>query len=142
MDALTLYRWAHRLWRARVPLLPDILQGIIFVVFNSHIPYQADIGEGPQLGHRGISVVINRRAIIGKRVLIRAHVTIGTKVSGGAAPVIDDDVEVGDGAKVLGGVRIGRGARIGANAVVVKDVPAGAVAVGVPAEILVGGVGA
>jgi serine O-acetyltransferase len=43
---------------------------------------------------------------------------------------------VGAGAKVLGPIRIGAGARIGSNAVVTRDVPAGATAVGIPARIL------
>ncbi|MCB1349551.1 MAG: hypothetical protein KDK11_13260, partial [Maritimibacter sp.] len=51
-------------------------------------------------------------------------------------PVIGDDVDIGAGAVILGDVKIGRGARIGANAVVVKDIPSGAIAVGVPARIL------
>jgi len=50
-------------------------------------------------------------------------------------PVIEDDVEIGAGACVLGPIRIGRGARIGANAVVLSDVPPGAIAVGVPATL-------
>jgi serine O-acetyltransferase len=50
-------------------------------------------------------------------------------------PTIGDSVVLGAGAKVLGPVWIGPGAQIGANAVVVKDVPAGGIAVGVPAQI-------
>ena len=45
-------------------------------------------------------------------------------------------VVVGGGAKVLGGFTVGEGARIGSNAVVVKEVPAGATAVGIPARII------
>ena len=47
-------------------------------------------------------------------------------------PVIEDDVQIGAGAKVLGPIRVGRGAVIGANAVVLHDVPPGAVVVGIP----------
>lgn len=56
-------------------------------------------------------------------------------VRGTGAIVIEDDVFIGQNAVVLGGVRIGAGATIGAGAVVTKDVPAGAVAVGVPARL-------
>jgi serine O-acetyltransferase len=51
-------------------------------------------------------------------------------------PTLEDGVTVGAGARILGPVTIGRGAQIGANAVVVKDVPAGAVVVGVPGKII------
>jgi serine O-acetyltransferase len=50
--------------------------------------------------------------------------------------VLGDNVFVGSGAKILGGVRIGSNVRIGANAVVVRDVPDGATAVGVPARVM------
>ena len=94
------------------------------------------IGRGSQCGHRGIAVVINRDAIIGENVLIRAHVTIGKKNPEGMAPVIGDNVEIGDGAKIIGEVSIGEYAVIGANAVVLTDVPPRTLAVGVPARII------
>jgi serine O-acetyltransferase len=50
-------------------------------------------------------------------------------------PTIGNNVTIGAGARVLGPVFIGDGAQIGANSVVVKDIPAGAVATGVPATI-------
>jgi serine O-acetyltransferase len=51
-------------------------------------------------------------------------------------PTLEDGVTVGAGARILGPITIGRGAQIGANAVVVNDVPAGAVVVGVPGKII------
>lgn len=60
--------------------------------------------------------------------------TIGTAKDNGC-PVIEEDVVIGCGARVLGPIRIGRGAVIGANAVVLTDVPAGAIATGIPAKI-------
>lgn len=136
MNAISIYRIAHWLYCHKVPLLPQFLQLIIFLIFNSYIPYQTVIGNGSRVGHRGIGVVINKETVIGSDVLIRAHVTIGKKTSDGKAPQIGNGVELGDGAKVLGDINIGDGAIIGANAVVVKDVPAGAIAIGVPAKIL------
>ena len=105
-------------------------------MFNSYIPYQTRIGAGTKIGHRGIGVVINSDAVIGRNVLIRAHVTIGKKQADEGAPRIGDGVEIGDGAKILGDISIGEGAVIGANAVVVKDVPPGSIAIGVPAKII------
>ena len=62
--------------------------------------------------------------------------TIGNREEGGPVPVLEDDVELGAYAQVLGGIRIGRGAKVGAMSVVLRDVPAGATAVGIPARII------
>jgi serine O-acetyltransferase len=63
--------------------------------------------------------------------------TVGTARDNGH-PVIEDDVLLGAGARVLGPVRVGRNAVIGANAVVLSDIPADSVAVGVPARVVPG----
>ena len=91
---------------------------VSFYCLTRIIPYQAQIGKGTRLGHRGIGVIINGESVVGEDVLIRAHVTIGKKESSGKAPVIGHRVEIGDGAKILGEVIIGDDAVIGANAVV------------------------
>jgi serine acetyltransferase len=76
-------------------------------------------------------IVIHSKARIGDRVVVMQQVTIGGHTPGlNEAPEIGDDVYVGAGAKVLGSIRVGRGAIIGANAVVTRDVPAGATVVG------------
>lgn len=88
------------------------------------------IGPGLFIQH-GFSTIVTAESI-GANCWINQQVTIGFN-DRLELPVLEDGVEVYAGAKIIGGVRIGRGARIGANAVVVKDVPPGAVAVGVPA---------
>jgi serine O-acetyltransferase len=141
VNALTLYYAGRALRRARVPLLPRICEALVYLLFNCSIPLSAEIGPGCRCGHRGMSVVIHPKAQIGPRCLIRPQVVIGGGGRGdqdSVAPIIGDGVEFGVGAKVLGGVRIGDGAVIGANAVVLDDVPARAVAVGVPAKIVRG----
>ncbi|MCB0878702.1 MAG: serine O-acetyltransferase, partial [Thermoleophilia bacterium] len=82
-------------------------------------------------------VVIGETATIGDDVLLYHGATLGGRDArpGQRHPTIGDRVMVGAGARVLGPVTIGHDARIGANAVVVKDVPAGATAVGVAATI-------
>jgi serine O-acetyltransferase len=123
----------------RIPLLPRLCEGLIFVLFHSTIPLAAEIGPGTRCGHRGVGIVIHPDARIGSRCLIRVQVVIGTarRVEGPRiAPEIGDGVVIGVGAKILGAVRVGNGANIGANAVVLEDVPAGALAVGVPARIV------
>jgi serine O-acetyltransferase len=76
-------------------------------------------------------IIIHSGAQIGQRVTIMQQVTLGGRQIGiNEAPIIEDDVYLGAGAKVLGHVRIGRGAIVGANAVVTRNVPAGATVVG------------
>jgi serine O-acetyltransferase len=135
INALTFYRAGRLFRRYKIPLLPRICEGLTFLIFNSSIPLSCEIGQGSYCGHRGVGVVITKRARVGRNCLIRAHVVIGGGSKPGA-PVIGDNVLIGVGAKILGGVHVGDGAKIGANAVVITDVPAGSTAVGVPAKIL------
>ena len=101
-----------------------------------------EIHPGAQLGRRlfidhGMGVVIGETARVGNDVLLFHGVTLGgtTMSPGKRHPSVGDRVVIGAGAKVLGPVHIGCDARIGANAVVVKDVPDGATAVGIPAVV-------
>ena len=79
-------------------------------------------------------IVIHPEAEIGPNCMIFQQVTIGTGPLPGV-PKIDGHVDIGAGARILGGVNIGEHARIGANAVVIRDVPAESIAVGIPARI-------
>lgn len=142
VNALSLYFVGQKLRAAHIPVLPRMCEALIFIVFNCSIPLEANIGAGTKCGHRGIAVVIHPGVEIGERCLIRAQVVIGgsgREAGASSAPIIGDDVEIGVGAKLIGPIRVGNGAVIGANAVVLGDVPPGAVAVGVPARILRGG---
>jgi len=107
----------HRFWSA---------------VSGAEIPLNsARIAGGLMMPHPN-GVVVHPEAVIGPNCLIFQQVTIGSGPKPGV-PKLGGHVDVGPGAKILGGVTIGDHAVIGANAVVVNDVPAGAVAVGVPA---------
>src|SRR5690606_24428631 len=85
----------------------------------------------------GMGVVIGETTVIGDDVLLFHGSTLGGKTmrKGKRHPTVGNNVVIGAGAKVLGPVWIGDGAQVGANAVVVHDVPADAVAVGIPARI-------
>ncbi|WP_299819465.1 serine acetyltransferase [uncultured Jannaschia sp.] len=103
------------------------------VVTQADIPLNANIEGGLILPHPN-GVVIHPTAQIGPNCLLFQQVTIGTVEGRSGTPVLEERVDVGAGARILGPVRIGHHARIGANAVVVTDVPAGAIAVGIPAR--------
>jgi serine O-acetyltransferase len=93
----------------------------------------ADFGPEFVLIH-SLGVVINSSVRGGRGVKLEHQVTIGAESQ--EAPVLGNDVFVGAGAKILGKVEVGSRTRIGANAVVIRDVPDGATAVGVPARIV------
>ena len=133
---LRIHALAHWLWKMRVPLLPRLLSLFNRLVFAVQLPAETRLGRGVRLNYSGLGTVLHARAVVGDRVEIGPGVVIGGRSGIYEVPVIEDDVKIGVGAKVLGPVRVGRGATIGANAVVVHDVPAGAVVVGIPARVL------
>jgi serine O-acetyltransferase len=103
------------------------------MVTGAEVPLGTTPDGGFYLPHPH-GVVVHPGATIGPNCVIFQGVTIGTGPKPGA-PRLGGHVDVGPGAKILGGVSIGDDAVIGANAVVLDDVPAGAVAVGVPAIV-------
>lgn len=133
---LASYRLAHWARTHHVPWLPRLLYGLNRILFAVVLPPSARIGRDVVFGYSGLGIVIHARCEIGDRVHIGTNVTVGGRGGEHAVPIIEHDVQIGSGAKILGPVLVGRGARIGANAVVIKDVPAGATVVGVPARII------
>jgi serine O-acetyltransferase len=137
VNAISFYRFGR--WSRRLRLVPlqRIAEALNLLAFSASIPARAEIGEGTVCEHRGIGVVVHPGAVIGQRCRILPHAVVGGRGGEGrtGAPQIGDDVLIGTGAKILGPVHVGDGARVGANAVVIKDVPAGATAVGIPARV-------
>jgi len=103
-----------------------------------------EIHPGAKIGRRvfldhGLGIVIGETTEIGDDCTIYQGVTLGgTSLYKGVKrhPTLGKGVVVSAGAKVLGGFTVGDGARVGSNAVVLKEIPAGATAVGIPARIL------
>jgi serine O-acetyltransferase len=131
--AVLLHRVAHRLYLARVPLLPRLISqfGRFFTGIEIH--------PGAHIGHRffidhGMGVVIGETAEIGDDVLLYQGVTLGGtgNEKGKRHPTLGNRVVVGAGAKVLGGIRIGDDVKIGAGTVVVRPVPDNSTVVGIP----------
>ena len=143
---------AYRIWKSArryldtgMPERAMHCEQMIKVLHNSYIPAALDLGEGVEFGYGGMGVIVHPLAEIGDGVTIDSGVTIGgaqnpirqseklgRQVS---VPKIDDYAYIATGAKILGGVHIGAFAIIGANAVVTKDVPAGAIVAGAPARV-------
>ena len=131
------YRFTSRLVRWPLGALHLVLAKLAEIVCGVTIGVSAKIGRRLVIEHSG-AIVIHGNAVLGDDCIIRQGVTIGNKRRDRPleAPHIGHRVNIGAGAKLLGGVRVGDDAEIGANAVVISDVPAGALAVGVPARII------
>ena len=136
VHALWYHRVAHWLWTHKFCMFGRLLSQTARLRTGIEIHPGAQIGRRVFIDH-GMGVVIGETAVVGDDVLLFHGVTLGgtTMSPGKRHPTVGDRVVIGAGAKVLGPVRIGNDARVGANAVVVKDVPEGATAVGIPAVV-------
>ena len=135
--AMLFHRLSHRLWSWELKWLARFLSHIGRWLTGIEIHPGAMIGRRFFIDH-GMGVVIGETALIGDDCTLYHGVTLGGTSwnKGKRHPTLGNGVVVGAGAKILGPITIGRGAKIGSNAVVVKDVPECATAVGIPARIL------
>jgi len=140
LNPLWLHRIAHGLHNSHVPVVPQMMDYLIRLLFACWLPHTARIGRRAVLGYGGLGVVIHGEAQIGDDVHIDQCVTIGGNATKHGVPTIGNGVYIGAGAKILGPVVIGSNAVIGANAVVVTDIPAHCVAAGVPARVIRSGI--
>ncbi len=138
LHALWLHRRAHWCWENDFKWLGRFISHLGRFFTGIEIHPGAKIGQRVFFDH-AMGVVIGETAEIGDGCTIYQGVTLGgTSLYKGVKrhPTLGKDVVVSAGAKVLGGFEVGDGAKIGSNAVVIKPVPAGATAVGIPARII------
>jgi serine O-acetyltransferase len=138
LHAIWLHRLSHFLWSIGLKWIARLLSVFARFLTGIEIHPGAKIGRRVFLDH-GLGIVIGETTEIGDDCTIYQGVTLGgTSLYKGVKrhPTLGKDVVISAGAKVLGGFTVGDGARVGSNAVVLKEIPAGATAVGIPARVL------
>ncbi len=137
LHALLIHRLSHWLWTLRLYWLGRMVSHVGRFLTGIEVHPGATVGRRVFIDH-GMGVVIGETAEIGEDCTLYHGVTLGGTSwnKGKRHPTLERGVVIGAGAKVLGPIVVGEGARIGSNAVVVKDVPPGATAVGIPARII------
>lgn len=137
IHALLWHRIAHRLYSWHLYILARMISQFARFMTGIEIHPGATIGDGLFIDH-GMGVVIGETCVVGNHVKLFHGVTLGGTGAehGKRHPTVEDNVIIGAGAKVLGNITLGVNSKIGANAVVLKDVPANATAVGIPAKIM------
>jgi len=138
LHALVLHRWAHSCWTHGWHWPARFISNVARWWTGIEIHPGAVIGRRVFIDH-GMGIVVGETAEIGDECTIYQGVTLGgTSLYKGTKrhPTLGKGVVISAGAKVLGGFTVGDGARVGANAVLLKPVPPGATAVGIPARII------
>ncbi len=137
VHAIIFHRVSHFLWKHKLHFLARLNSQIARHVTGIEIHPGATIGRRLVIDH-GMGIVIGETAEIGDDCLLYHGVTLGGtgKDQGKRHPTIGNNVLISCGAKVLGPFRVGDNARIAANAVVLREVPDSATAVGIPAQIV------
>ncbi|WP_412176356.1 serine O-acetyltransferase [Halomonas sp. HP20-15] len=137
LHALLAHRLGSWLWRHNLKWLAKTISTLARWLTGIEIHPGARIGRRFFIDH-GMGVVIGETAEVGDDVTLYQGVTLGGTSwnKGKRHPTLGDGVIVGAGAKILGPFTVGAGAKIGSNAVITKEVPAGATVVGIPGKIV------
>ena len=93
LNAISFYRVSRWLYLHHIPVLPKLITLLIFLIYNSKIPYQVKIGRGSTFGYGGMGIIIHSKSIIGGNRTI--------------CPVIGNNVYIAKGSIVMGGITIG-----------------------------------
>ncbi|HEY6820473.1 MAG TPA: serine O-acetyltransferase [Burkholderiales bacterium] len=137
LHAIYIHKLAHWFWERRLRWLGRFTSHLGRFLTGIEIHPGATLGKRLFIDH-GMGVVIGETAQIGDDVTLYHGVTLGGTSwnKGKRHPTLANGVVVGAGAKILGPIVVGHGAKIGSNAVVVKNVPAGATVVGIPGRVV------
>ena len=137
IHAIISYRIAHFFYKYKMFFIARLISQLSRFFTGIEIHPGAKIGRGLFIDH-GMGVVIGETAEVGDNVVLYHGVTLGGtgKEKGKRHPTVGNNVLIGSGSKVLGPINIGDNSKIGANAVVLKDIPSNATAVGIPAKII------
>jgi serine O-acetyltransferase len=138
----------HRFGNWRMGVEPKLLRAPLSILYRTmyryvrnnygvELPLGVRVGRRVSIDHQS-GIVIHGHTVIGDDCRIRQNTTMGVRNLDDphAAPVLEPGVDVGAGAVIIGRITIGEKASVGANAVVLQDVPPGALAIGVPAKII------
>ena len=133
---LSSFRLRQSLRSHRIPVAGRLVRTLEMALYGAEISLGATLGTGVYIVHSH-GVVIGGNTVLGDRVKLLGGNTFGNSQGTGMDyPTVGDDVVIGAGARILGAHSIGDRSRVGANAVVLADVPADSVAVGIPARIV------
>ncbi|MGC7890827.1 serine acetyltransferase [Vibrio anguillarum] len=135
MNLIYFYRISHWAYVNRIPLIPNVMKFISFLLFNSVVPASVKIGKNSRFMYGGIGCVIHKKSIIGNNVCLGQGITIGRKLKE-SCPEIGNDVYIGAGARILGDIKVGNNIIIGANAVVINSIPDNSIVAGSPAKVV------
>jgi serine O-acetyltransferase len=140
--------FVHRFGNWRMSVEPKVLRAPLSLMYRTmaryvrnhygiELPFAVRVGRRVAIDHQS-GIVIHGYTVIGDDCRIRQNTTMGVRSldDPNAAPILEQGVDVGAGAVIVGRITIGAGASVGANAVVLQDVPPGALAIGVPAKIV------
>lgn len=144
--AMAVYRYGNAIYYGvTIPVVRPLLlvlyvlldTAVVKLLCGAEFPARCRIGRRLRLPHGSNGIILHGNAVIGDDVTLFHQVTLGMRDvdEPEAAPRIGNSVVIGAGAKILGNVSVGDHSSVGANAVVIRDVPSHATAVGVPAQV-------
>jgi serine O-acetyltransferase len=131
---LAMYRTRQWCRRWHIPLVNRVVRLMETAMFSIELGNDIELGHGVYFMH-SLGTVVGGNSKIGEGVIFLGNNTIGASTSKGC-PRIGKGTVIGAGARVLGEIDIGERCMVGANAVVVRSIPAGKMAVGIPAAVV------
>lgn len=136
MNAVRLYRLMRFFYLHKVPLLPKFIQLLIFLIYNTKVTGDTEIGKGSYFVCNGIATVLIPGTVIGENCVLGLRFSTVRKFPYKEVPKLGNNVWCGPNVVIAGPVIIEDNAIIAANSFVDKSVPSGAIVAGCPAKII------